>query len=360
MERTGLSNTGYAALVVLAVGTGVAWWVHPRGWVAVACAGAVLGIGVGLPLLILLGTRLRHRPGITRARRNEGIFLEFEMYRAVPFPLSGASVSGWPGVSPAHVSTKPTPDAPKRRSGVAVAEVRMSDVPRGAWKIASLSVSTAFPVGIWTARRRVLATDATLIVWPALLPVRAPRLAPFGATKDVALVSLARDTHGEPGGVRLFRRGDAMRHVHWAQTARQDRLVSRELYAPVSHAILITLVLNDDEGPSPTPARPVARERAIDATASLFEHWLQGGNAVGLRVGKCFLVPAQGSSHRTRGLDALAVLPATGPVETTDDRDLRPGWTRVLIQSGTGTTTTNCLTLTPDQILGPTECEVMP
>jgi uncharacterized protein (DUF58 family) len=108
-------------------------------------------------------------------------------------------------------------------------------------------------------------------------------------------------------GVRPYRRGDSPRRIHWAASARHDRLIVCEVQSASRPAVL--LVLDTDihvhtSGPDGT------REWAVRIAASLAAGWLDEGAQVALTWDGQALPIASGAGHKLRILDALARIPA--------------------------------------------------
>ncbi len=121
--------------------------------------------------------------------------------------------------------------------------------------------------------------------------------------------SVTRGRVGSTGdilGVRPYRRGDSPRRIHWAQTARHDRLIVCELQTNVRPVVLLVL----DADPANHSLGPNgSREWAIRIAASLARGWLEAGAQVGAAWTNTFISPASGSAQASRILDALARIP---------------------------------------------------
>jgi uncharacterized protein (DUF58 family) len=118
---------------------------------------------------------------------------------------------------------------------------------------------------------------------------------------------------GDVLGVRPYRRGDSPRRVHWAQSAKHDRLIVCELQSYSRPVVLLVL----DADPSVhTHGEEGSREWAVRVTASLAKGWLEAGAQVGLAVAGSYFPPNAGSEHMKTLLDALARLGDTAaPLE---------------------------------------------
>jgi hypothetical protein len=103
--------------------------------------------------------------------------------------------------------------------GMASLEFQRTAIARGVDTRHVLTLQTTAPFGMATYRRK-MATDGQICVYPAPGPVAdLSGVAPGDRLDGRA----ARSGH-EPHGLREWRRGDALRQVHWRATARHDRL----------------------------------------------------------------------------------------------------------------------------------------
>jgi uncharacterized protein (DUF58 family) len=138
-------------------------------------------------------------------------------------------------------------------------------------------------------------------------------------------------------GVRPYRRGDSPRRVHWAHSAKHDRLIVCELQ---SHSRPVVLVVLDADPAVHTPGDNGSREWAIRVAASLAKGWLEAGAQVGLASGGTYLAPNAGGGHLTALLDALSRLGDTAPPLADVLADPRvkadPAGVRVVVTSDAG------------------------
>ncbi|MGL4554636.1 MAG: DUF58 domain-containing protein, partial [Gemmataceae bacterium] len=112
--------------------------------------------------------------------------------------------------------------------------------------------------------------------------------------------------------VRPYRRGDSPRRIHWAQSARHDRLIVCELASNARP--VIQLVLDTDPRVHTGAGPDSSREWAIRVVASFAKGWLEDGAQVGVAWAGYDLGPASGHAQMLRILDALAALPDGGRV----------------------------------------------
>ncbi len=101
---------------------------------------------------------------------------------------------------------------------------------RGAHESVPVSVHSSAPFGVGERRRRVTVDAPRTLVLPVveeLGPLPFVRPAP---TSETAMHTAPRRGQGpEFLGIREYRTGDSMRHVHWASTARMGAVMVREL-----------------------------------------------------------------------------------------------------------------------------------
>jgi len=172
------------------------------------------------------------------------------------------------------------------------------------------AVESDAPFGLVRARR-ALEVDRPVVVWPITVPVRFPAALVDAVRHGREVSDRVAGSAGDVLGVRPYRRGDAVRAIHWAHTARQDAVMVRErpgAGGPTVHLIVDRL--------APPGLSDAAWSRTLDAlvatAASLVESWVPRGIAVDLEW-------AGSAIHRPRtrrgleaALDALACLePAT-------------------------------------------------
>ncbi len=275
--------------------------IHPRVF-ALSAGLTVVGIlGVWWPWLTLRGLRGRVRFERDRTTEGESVAATVTVSNAFPWPAWGLAVGGGYGSS-----------ADARLDSVAgrhrvTSRWSFSPPLRGEYPIATPRITTAFPFGLWASSLPV-EVESRLIVWPQTFPV-----GPVPTTEGEATVegTVARSRIGSTGdvvGVRPYRRGDSPRRVHWAQSAKHDRLVVCELEAATRPVVLLVL---DADPAVHTPGADGTREWAIRVVASFAKGWLTAGVPVGAVWGDMVFPPAAGGGQLLRILDGLARVPDT-------------------------------------------------
>jgi uncharacterized protein (DUF58 family) len=135
---------------------------------------------------------------------------------------------------------------------------------RGLIETSEVILRTRAPFGVAERRRRVPAAGSTLVL-PAVLPLGRLSFVESAITLDRAMRSSPRMGHGpEYLGVREYRPGDSMRHVHWPSTARTGTVMVREFEEETTRRLAIVLDSSFDVGDTWTPL-----DRCCAAAASI-------------------------------------------------------------------------------------------
>ena len=122
--------------------------------------------------------------------------------------------------------------------------------PRGVPRLAC-----GFPFGIWHGHRPI-SVENELVVWPRMASLTS---VPPLCGRSLAVAGIANRSAGQEGdlsGVRLFRPGDSLRRVHWAQSAKYDRLVVCERQGTGRRQVKLILDLDSLAQPNGVGTRP--------------------------------------------------------------------------------------------------------
>lgn len=226
----------------------IAWLRQPVGWFVVAtlasvlvgvtisplalslAAGllALLSIGLAYPWLAvrLAGCELVSQR--TELEEDELHEVEVRVRNRCPWPLWGLIIEGFV-VSPTddvHDDDEPSADiALGYVPWLSQAAYRLSIRPRmrGRYPLHSPQLTCAFPFGLWTARRKI-ENVAPLVVQPKRVKLTG-MMEQVGRTSQHGGTGSRSGGQGDFLGLRDYRIGDSIRHVHWAHTARLDSLV---------------------------------------------------------------------------------------------------------------------------------------
>lgn len=163
-------------------------------------------------------------------------------------------------LSPVRVVVPPL--APGDRTEIAT---RRRAARRGPQESTLVELRSSAPFGVADRRRNVAATGTETLVLPAVFPLGALPFVRSAATQAHAIHTLPRRGQGPDYlGIREYRPGDSMRHVHWPSTARTGTVMVREFEEEQTRRLAIVLDASDDAGEVWTPL-----DRACAAAASV-------------------------------------------------------------------------------------------
>lgn len=199
--------------------------------------------------------------------------------------------------------------------------------PLGPTILASGDLFGLFPV------KREIPAEETLLVYPMMFDIRTfsnpPGLLPGGE-------SLRRRTHQitpNASGVRDYYPGDSLNRIHWASSARRDKLMVKEFELDPLSEVWIFLDAFGEEHTSLAYEKqefnvmeywrksikvslpPSTEEYAVSIASSLSRYFLRKGRAVGMvSVGQhnILLPPDRGGRQLGKILEDLALLRAEG------------------------------------------------
>jgi uncharacterized protein (DUF58 family) len=223
-------------------------------------SGLLFVLNALLVALLLVGVLTAVRPlaGITAARRAPARGVEG---RPVPveLTLSAARAARFlvveDGFERARVRGFVAAVHPGRAQTVALAPVPPR---RGRCALGPAEVVSRGLVGLIRARRRI-AAPAHVLVWPRVAPVPNVARAHLAPVLDGAAAVRTREPL-ELYGVRDYRAGDSLAHVHWKTSARRGALVVREFERP--HDSRVAVVIDLDRRQSAARLDAAARAAA--------------------------------------------------------------------------------------------------
>lgn len=180
-------------------------------------------------------------------------------------------------------------------AGAGRVELHLPAPRRGHHSLPPLCLSTRYPLGLFRAWV-IIHPQQHFWVYPK--PASRVSMAP---PRDLAAETIGGQTHcggsDELYGLRRYREGDAPRHLAWAQFARGQPLMTRELTD--SRTGVIALRLTDlNPGPRKEAALAMLTRRVLDAEAAAEPYALMLGNET---------IPAGlGTRHKRHCLERLA------------------------------------------------------
>lgn len=305
---------------------------------------AVVGF-VGVVLTLVLGyfspaisvRRLRAELAFDESRVREG-----EPVRAVlrvtsrwPWPIFGLTLEeGFFHAIPAEgaASEVDSPLSLEQVPGWATTEFRWSFTPtrRGVYPFRVPRLVTGFPFGLTRASRPV-ETSVALRVWPATFPLDTLLDSSENVRHDDLLCEHRVGECGDLLGTRPFRNGDALRRVHWAQTARHGQLIVCERQGTTQASIRI--VVDTDSASHSRPHAQGSLEWSLRLAATLCEAYHAQHARVECVLGSQELVVESGEAGLRRFLDRLAEwAPEEADGAVTPVRRTRPAPRRDLMQ----------------------------
>lgn len=191
-------------------------------------------------------------------------------------------------------------------------QYRFRPLKRGRFRWSGLTVEGTDVLGLVTKGRSYPTVPTEMIVLPRPIPcsVELPVAGGWGVSE--AESGQTRGAGIEPRGIREYRTGDPLRHVHWRSTARMGRLVVKEFEA--GSQATVAIVIQRTSGTDIGKDADTTLEAMVGHAAFLVESLLRQGVRVLLPQ-----VDAEAPNHanvqeRTaEAMRALALLEGTSP-----------------------------------------------
>jgi len=190
-----------------------------------------------------------------------------------------------------------TPRRFEAGTGQTVVHLDLPPASRGRHPLPALQVSTRFPLGLFRAWTIVHA-DSDCLIWPKPA-ANAP--APRAGGDAHTLGGEAGQGRDDFAGLRDYRRGDSLHHVHWKAAARQPGLLVKEFQGETSESVIL-----DWDGLPTADAETrlsLLCRQILDAEAA--------GQRYALHLPGRAIPAGRGADQRRRCLDALALWEAT-------------------------------------------------
>ncbi|MCA9115447.1 MAG: DUF58 domain-containing protein [Planctomycetaceae bacterium] len=314
-----------ACLVLVSLlSSGFALLLRPVAWVVTVAVVFVLLVGCCWPWITVRGLRCGIEFDRSRSTEGEPVQTVLTITSRWPWPAWGLTIDGGFNLSDDNGSQlgDTTATALSRVPGWSTSSWRWEFRPAccGEYPVSTPRISTGFPFGLWRCGRPV-DLDNRLLVWPATTPVSIlPDACGTSRESDRFSEYLAGE-FGDMTGTRPFRDGDSLRRVHWAQTARHDRLVVCERQAAVLSQVEIVLQTNSRLHSLPGPQGTLAR--AIRIAASLCRAWHAEHAPVVLWLESRAIPLGPGPSGLHAAFDTLARLPHEGTAEAPSQAAVR-------------------------------------
>ena len=268
----------------------------------------VLLIGAGLPWLAIRGISCDLMFDVKRVRFGEPALVRLQIRNRSLLPALGLScIDGFTHVDKARAATDSD-------DGLAFGLIRGRTTVEYSWPFVagvrgqypvnnSVMVETSFPFGLYRAQKAA-AVVGRLIVWPETVQLDGLPDSVECESADDRFSDRRAGEFGDMLGTRLFRQGDSLRRVHWAQTARQQNLIVTERQAPVTTVARVVLDLALSSHPPESRFQSV--EQCVRVAASVCYSLHQQHCRIELQIGDCLIVGGQYSGALNRIMDALA------------------------------------------------------
>lgn len=173
-----------------------------------------------------------------------------------------------------------------------VAWLQLKARQRGPLPLGLVTISSSYPLGLFYAWSQV-AFDHTELAYPEpALPGPAPPILTEGNNQAGMQQSGAEDFRG----LRTYRHGDSLRHVHWKAVAREQCMLTKEFGGNQARSCWLDFAATGEPDPE-------ARLRRLCRWILEAE---RGQVNYGLRLPGLTIAPARGNAHRDRCLAALA------------------------------------------------------
>ncbi len=236
--------------------------------------------------------------------------------------------------------------------------VRTPCKERGRFRLGPLSLTSGDPFGLFQVQRSIPQTNH-VVIYPYTVDLPEFSL-PLGIMSGGE--ALRRRTHyvtPNAAGVRDYAPGDSINRIHWASTARRDRLIVKEFELdPLAD---IWLFLDGDQATQVTMPKPAAsapevvgiwpgmkeppyalppstEEYAVSVAASLAQYFIRRDRSLGLVTygqARELIQPDRGERQLTKIMETLAVFRAHSRVRFHEALNLEsqrlPRWAALIL-----------------------------
>ena len=196
---------------------------------------------------------------------------------------------------------------------------------RGRYRLGPLQLRSSDPFGLFTLERDIEASSH-IVVYPWVFDIHQFHLPQGMLSGGDALRRRTFHVTTNASGVRDYAPGDSFGRIHWASTARRDRLIVKEFELDPQTDMWIVPDLSADNHIKTPPTYyetnyasavlpALTEEYTISITASVTRFFLQQDRAVGLLAygqSEEIVQPERGERQLNHLLERLAVLRAVG------------------------------------------------
>jgi uncharacterized protein (DUF58 family) len=220
--------------------------VGPQGFVLAVAAASLLVVGLVWPWVSAKGLACRLELPQHQIIENESFNVVFKVQNSWPFPIFGLMIKGnflqdtGEDDSQMAFSLRWVPGWADTEFCIPLVASRRGVLPDG-----EIIVSNGFPFGLYEFSKPI-AVSKPVVVWPAN----------DALADSIKTTGTFQSTHGtlcdRPGnvgdsiGVRSYQQGDRLKNIHWAQSARSQRLMVRERQSVASAKATVVLDLSPE------------------------------------------------------------------------------------------------------------------
>lgn len=178
---------------------------------------------------------------------------------------------------------------------------------RGVHNLGPLVLKTGFPLGINHSLLEVPNSKGSILVYPQPLKVLHYDVGNYRSShaNDACVLQRSKG-HDEFAGVREYRHGDSMRHIHWHSSARRNELIVKE-YHPVT-TTQMSVLLDLKAGTNIGSGKHTTLEYAVKIAVSLGDYAIREGIPFSLSGNNQQLLSEQLYKHKSQRQDLLRTL----------------------------------------------------
>lgn len=285
-------------------------------------------LGTLLPWVTVRGLECRVRLDQQRGRAGNALLVRLRIRNRFPWPAWGLSlIRGFcaDSVTGSCEGTNHAGVSLARIPGWSTQEFTWTFVPdtHGQYPLHPPELETGFPFGLIRCACSITSEGRT-IVWPAALDLAG---VPDSATIRCHDNTPADNSAGDFGdllGTRFFRHGDSLRRIHWAQTARQQKLIVCERQAMARSQVRLLVDVSHASHPQhqiQSHSCVPSLELVIRTAAAICESLYQQQCRVELQIGTERPIHGDSLQGFRKQMDSLS----TAVVLTSDEDGLKIG-----------------------------------
>lgn len=284
-------------------------FLSPIGWSVAGGLAAIILLGLGFPWVATRALSCSLSCDRDTVHEGDEADIVLSVRNLLPLPVMGLVVKGY--FAPKIIQQDAALTMPEcglaRVPAFSTAKYCLPIKPeyRGRFPTQTPEIACSFPFGIYTARKPI-AKVASVIVRPMLLPITADFEWSGNSIAETGLGMRASD-HGEFLGVREFRRGDSLRSIHWAQSARQDEIIVCERGGPQKSPVAVRVSTGRCSGSDWDACENLAWR--VRVAASLVDFFVARHIPFELLVDDRKALLGQGGAAKASAWDSLADVP---------------------------------------------------